>query len=128
SQRVLRDLARGESAPRITTGVLPPLPDMPTLAVPPARPRARRLSAVIGYAAALALVALGGWVVSRTANARTEAPLSTAVPPDTVRARPPVASSSAAPARPTPVATGKLRSEEHTSELQSRSDLVCRLL
>ena len=109
SQRVLRDLARGESAPRITTGVLPPLPDMPTLAVPPSRPRARRLSPVIGYAAALALVALGGWVVSRTANARTEAPLSNAVPPDTVRARPPVASSSAAPARPTPVATGKLR-------------------
>src|SRR2546421_2033350 len=25
-------------------------------------------------------------------------------------------------------ATGKARSEEHTSELQSRSDLVCRLL
>src|SRR2546421_8820758 len=32
--------------------------------------------------------------------------------------------------RPPPVSTGEsgLRSEEHTSELQSRSDLVCRLL
>src|SRR2546428_9538726 len=29
---------------------------------------------------------------------------------------------------PTYVAMGGLRSEEHTSELQSRSDLVCRLL
>src|SRR2546428_6626967 len=27
-----------------------------------------------------------------------------------------------------PAATGEARSEEHTSELQSRSDLVCRLL
>src|SRR2546421_7778637 len=31
-------------------------------------------------------------------------------------------------ARPTPAAATALRSEEHTSELQSRSDLVCRLL
>src|SRR5699024_11255201 len=29
---------------------------------------------------------------------------------------------------PTPAATGSPRSEEHTSELQSRFDLVCRLL
>lgn len=101
SQRVLRDLARGQGAPRITTGVLPPLPDMPTLAVPPRPPSARRLPHALGYAAALALVALGGWFGSRTADARTGAPLSTAVPPDTARA--------AAPARPIPVATGKLR-------------------
>src|SRR5450432_4872281 len=30
--------------------------------------------------------------------------------------------------RPAPVAPAPQRSEEHTSELQSRSDLVCRLL
>src|SRR5437868_11197910 len=30
--------------------------------------------------------------------------------------------------RPTPLSLGVLRSEEHTSELQSRFDLVCRLL
>src|SRR5216683_2452590 len=30
--------------------------------------------------------------------------------------------------RPAPRGSGRARSEEHTSELQSRSDLVCRLL
>src|SRR5450432_4927416 len=39
----------------------------------------------------------------------------------------PIASSPAAPARATPP-RAMARSEEHTSELQSRSDLVCRLL
>src|SRR5438034_10737755 len=32
------------------------------------------------------------------------------------------------PGRPTPGGSGQSRSEEHTSELQSHSDLVCRLL
>src|SRR2546421_2059465 len=32
------------------------------------------------------------------------------------------------PTRKSPHRSGKERSEEHTSELQSRSDLVCRLL
>src|SRR5436190_10118339 len=31
-------------------------------------------------------------------------------------------------ARPNPLRAGRVRSEEHTSELQSHSDLVCRLL
>src|SRR5438034_8201619 len=33
-----------------------------------------------------------------------------------------------APPKPTPVPRAPMRSEEHTSELQSHSDLVCRLL
>src|SRR5206468_5524669 len=40
--------------------------------------------------------------------------------PSTARRRP--------PGRPRSSRAGPLRSEEHTSELQSRSDLVCRLL
>src|SRR5438034_8169951 len=40
--------------------------------------------------------------------------------------RPDPRRSRSAPSRPT--APGSLRSEEHTSELQSHSDLVCRLL
>src|SRR3712207_8406197 len=48
--------------------------------------------------------------------------------------RPPCASSRATPGaprqrtRPSACATGRARSEEHTSELQSRQYLVCRLL
>src|SRR5206468_6023560 len=44
------------------------------------------------------------------------------------RSLPPKPAVPAAPSAPTPAATSVPRSEEHTSELQSRSDLVCRLL
>src|SRR5438067_12755931 len=43
-------------------------------------------------------------------------------------ARLPAASLRSRPRRSHPLATDPLRSEEHTSELQSRFDLVCRLL
>jgi serine/threonine-protein kinase len=104
SQGVLRELARGRQTPRITTGVLPPLPDMPTLAVPPAPRRSRRVRRAVGYAAAASLIALAGWFINRTANARPGLALSPAAPPDTA---PPPASPT--PARPATVATGKLR-------------------
>src|SRR5258707_8872721 len=42
--------------------------------------------------------------------------------------RPPEKRSSAASARSTPPPVDRARSEEHTSELQSRQYLVCRLL
>src|SRR5438034_7213108 len=44
------------------------------------------------------------------------------------RREPPVLKRNGAPAPPWAPARVELRSEEHTSELQSHSDLVCRLL
>ena len=115
SQRTLRELARGRETPRITTGVLPPLPDMPTLAVPLGPPRARRFQRALGYAAALGLVALAGWLGGRTANARTGALAAFSSAADTTRAPtaapppPPTPPTAPATARPIPIATGKLR-------------------
>ena len=118
SQRALRDLARGRETPRITTGSLPALPDMPTLAVPPAhvpKPTKRR---TIGYAAAVTvLLAVGGWLLGRTIGAPSAAAVSATPLRDS--APPPPAPAPAAPpaappavvviARPVTVATGKLR-------------------
>lgn len=107
SQRVLRDLARGEKAPRISTGALPRLPDMPTLSVVPPRRPVTRTMRVLGYAAGLALVGTTGWLVTRMAAARPQSPNTAAV--DTLaseRLAPPPAP---VPARPVPVPTGKLR-------------------
>jgi hypothetical protein len=113
SQRVLRHLARGQGTPRITTGVLPALPDMPTLAVAPGRPRANRFRRPVGYAAALALLALGGWFINRTANARTGVPRATVADTgstgQTTRAAPAPVQPAPAPVRPVTPATGKLR-------------------
>ena len=107
SQRALRDLARGRETPRITTGSLPALPDMPTLAVPPAhlpKPSTRRIAS---YAAAATLMlAAGGLLVSRTMGNSSAAVSALAPPP------PPPAPVSVAPApvsRPVTIATGKLR-------------------
>ncbi|MGH7520834.1 MAG: protein kinase domain-containing protein [Gemmatimonadales bacterium] len=113
SQRLLRELARGEATPRISTGALPALPDMPTLAVPPARRRARPWRRTIGAAAAISLLALAGWLVHRTASARDGVALASAAPPDTASARSPAPAGpptpSLTPARSVAVATGKLR-------------------
>ena len=112
------DLARGHETPRITTGSLPALPDMPTLAVPPAhvpKPTKRR---TIGYAAAVTvLLAVGGWLLGRTIGAPSAAAVSATPLRDS--APPPPAPAPAAPpaappavvviARPVTVATGKLR-------------------
>ena len=114
SRRTLRDLARGDSAPRINTGTFPALPDMPTLAVPPAAAavprttRAGRALRSLAYAAAVALVAGAGWAVTRlTGSAAPVAPVAPAAPTP-----PPLSAPAPAPApapRPAPVLTGKLR-------------------
>ena len=112
SQRALRDLARGRETPRITTGSLPALPDMPTLAIPPAhlpKPARRRIA---GYAAAATLVlAAGAWLVS--ANVGKPAAAVSAEPlRDSVALAPPApapASVAAPVSRPVAVTTGKLR-------------------
>lgn len=110
SQRVLRELARGQTTPRINTGALPALPDMPTLAVPPAPRRARPWRRALGATAAVALLALAGWLVNRTASARDGVALSSTAPPDTLPASAAAAPApSLTPPRPVAVATGKLR-------------------
>src|SRR5688572_31565315 len=48
--------------------------------------------------------------------------------PSLVPALPPVANVTSSPFFDRPSATARSRSEEHTSELQSQSNLVCRLL
>src|SRR3982750_5004419 len=55
-------------------------------------------------------------------------PRSTLFPYTTLFRSPPGCRSSPAPLRRLRLSTSTARSEEHTSELQSRSDLVCRLL
>src|SRR5206468_12458243 len=54
-------------------------------------------------------------------------PISRPTPAISTRGRSPAARSGLSPPMRT-IARNALRSEEHTSELQSRSDLVCRLL
>ena len=108
SHRALRELARGEKAPRISTGALPRLPDMPTLSLSPPPKPATRTKRALGYAAALAVVATTGWLVARMAAARPQsAPPSTANVDTlaTPRPAPPPAPVAARPAAP----TGKLR-------------------
>ncbi len=105
SQRLLSDLALGRETPRISTGALPALPDMPTLAVPPgaARPP-RRLGRWVGYAAAVSFLAAGAWLVMRPARPLAGVAVTTTPRPDTQPAAPP-----AAPTRPASAPTGKLR-------------------
>src|SRR5438132_2853864 len=56
-------------------------------------------------------------------------PRSTLFPYTTLfRSRTTPAGAAPAPGAPSPLPRGGPRSEEHTSELQSHSDLVCRLL
>lgn len=106
SQRALRDLARGRETPRITTGSLPALPDMPTLAIPPAyapKPSTRRIAS---YAAGVTLVlATAGWLVSRSMG-EPSAAVSAEPLRDSAVLAPPVA---VPMSRPVTVATGKLR-------------------
>jgi serine/threonine-protein kinase len=114
SERALRDLARGRETPRITTGSLPALPDMPTLSVEvaPRRPQAPRRT-VAYAAAATVLIALGGWLVGRNLWTTSAAAGSTAAARDSVPA--PLAAPPPAPLAPVPmsrpvsVAMGKLR-------------------
>jgi serine/threonine-protein kinase len=109
SQRALRELARGRETPRITTGSLPALPDMPTLAVAAVRRPVRPTHRTVGYAAAVTvLLAVGGWLLSRTIGVSATA---AATPPrDSAPPAPPAAPPAVVPiARPVTVATGKLR-------------------
>ncbi len=110
SQRALRDLARGQETPRITTGSLPALPDMPTLAVAAEHRPAGPVRRTIGYAAAVAvLLAAGGWFLSRAIGASSAAAVS-ATPRDSASPAPAAPSPAVVPvARPATVATGKLR-------------------
>ena len=113
SQRALRDLARGRETPRITTGTLPALPDMPTLSVADAARPALRGRRTIGYAAAAAVVlAVGGWFLYRSIGTSSAAGVSATPPRDS--APPPTAPPATPPAvvpvaRPVTAATGKLR-------------------
>jgi len=115
SQRALRDLARGRETPRISTGSLPALPDMPTLSVGVAPPRQRAARATIAYVAAATLVlAVAGWL-GRSLWTPSAAAVVTAPPRDSVPApltpAPPAPSPLAAVpvSRPVSVAMGKLR-------------------
>ena len=111
SLRALRDLARGREAPRITTGSLPALPDMPTLSVA-AEPRpAGPVLRTIGYAAVVTvLLAAGGWLLSRTIGASSAAAVSATPPRDSAPPAPAAPLPAVVPvARPATVATGKLR-------------------
>ncbi|HET9384898.1 MAG TPA: protein kinase [Gemmatimonadales bacterium] len=115
-QRALRDLARGRETPRITTGSLPALPDMPTLSVEVAPHRQRPARRTVAYAAAATLLlAVGGWLVGRNLWTTSAAADPAAAPRDSVPAplaAPPPAPPPAAavpPSRPVSVATGRLR-------------------
>lgn len=102
SQKALRELARGGETPRVSTGSLPALPDMPTLSVAEALRQARPARRMIAYAAGVTLLlASGGWFASRSLRTISPSRDSVAVPP-----APP-----AAPriVTPTAVRTGKLR-------------------
>jgi len=105
SRRALRDLARGEIAPRINTGTFPALPDMPTLAVPGPAPatRGRRVMQSLAFAAGVVLIASAGWAVTRMTG--TAAPQTVAVRPEP----PPPPAPPGVAARPAPAPTGKLR-------------------
>src|SRR2546426_6494180 len=67
------------------------------------------------------LVAVLGWLVAMGAPLAAQAPAPSAPPPPP----PPLRLSFADAVR---LASGEVRSEEHTSELQSPCNLVCRLL
>jgi len=109
SRRALRDLARGEIAPRINTGTFPALPDMPTLAVPGPAPatRGRRLMRSLAFAAGVVLIASAGWAVTRMTG--TAAPQTVAVRPEPPPPPPPPPAPPGVAARPAPAPTGKLR-------------------
>jgi serine/threonine protein kinase len=111
SQRALRDLARGRETPRITTGSLPALPDMPTLAVPPAYLPKSSTRWIASYAAAVAVVlAAGGWLVSRSMGKPSAAVSAEPVRDSAALAPPAPAPTAAVPmSRSVPLATGKLR-------------------
>ena len=109
SQRLLRALARGHETPRVSTGALPALPDMPTLAVrADAARHPRRVARLVGYSAAVSFLAAVGWLVMRPAGPLAGVGVS-AVPQPVTQPPPTPTPVAAAPARPATVATGKLR-------------------
>jgi serine/threonine protein kinase len=118
SQRALRDLAHGRETPRISTGSLPALPDMPTLSVESVPRHKRSARRTIGYVvAATVLLAASAWFVNRSLATSSAAVVSPTPPRDDSVAPPPPPpppARAAAPAavpvsRPVAVATGRLR-------------------
>ena len=116
SQRALRDLAHGRETPRISTGSLPALPDMPTLSVESVPRHKRSARRTIGYVvAATVLLAASAWFVNRSLATSSAAVVSPTPPrDDSVAPPPPPPARAAAPAavpvsRPVAVATGRLR-------------------
>ncbi|HEV8305465.1 MAG TPA: protein kinase [Gemmatimonadales bacterium] len=114
SERLLRELARGQPAPKIQTGPLPPLPDAPTLAVGAAFPRPRRRVQPAVLAAAAVVLGGVGWWLSRADGAPgrpasdTTATLAHQESVAAPRPAPPTRAP-ASPAPAAPAATGKLR-------------------
>jgi serine/threonine protein kinase len=118
SERLLRELARGQATPKIHTGDLPPLRDSPTLPLEPAflraAPSPRRIRRRLQPAAiGAAVVLLGGvaWWLGPAGGAQARATPDSTM---TVVQESSAATSSPVPARhpaspPAPVATGKLR-------------------
>jgi serine/threonine protein kinase len=112
SERLLRELARGEVTPKIHTGALPPLPDSPTLPLEPAFLRAhsptsiRRRLQPAAIAAAVVLLGGVGWWLGPAGGAQARATPDTTATVSSASSPVPVRRSAVPTA---PVETGKLR-------------------
>jgi serine/threonine protein kinase len=109
SRKMLRDLASGQQTPRVPTGELPALPEMPTLTGRP-RPRFRNRRRLLGAVTmGTVVLAIGGaWIAARGTGAVREADTAlkgqaSSTTPAQVLTRPVTQAPAAA------VATGKLR-------------------
>src|SRR5206468_11412342 len=100
---------------------LPPRPPLPTLF-----PYTTLFRSIGSQRSALALAVTRGRAAKPRASRTASSPRRARRPSRTARARCPAGPS--APTTRRRAARATARSEEHTSELQSRSDLVCRLL
>ena len=114
SERILQHLVQGRDVPKIATRALPPLADMPTLAMdarppgsPPTRPRPRISAGRLAGLAGGGLVALGTiWLLGRPS--RVPAPAVTASL-DSAAGRPAPAAPSRPAVRHAGPPTGRLR-------------------
>ena len=112
SERTLQHLVQGRAVKKITTRGLPPLADMPTLAMPalPAIPtRSRRLTSTVRLAGltAVGLVAVGAvWLLGRPSRAPAPA---VGAPFDSTSRRPAPAPPSRPVVRRAAPPTGRLR-------------------